>query len=106
MATNGFVLWCWRSEAARKRGIYFPKGLELPEGSLAAQPSMILDDPSRGITLDQTVWGRPSDVREMAIHADRYEMTISLLVFEEPERLDFHPDPEVEDTLDRFLQRP
>lgn len=105
VATNGFVLWCWRSDAARKRGIYFPKGLELPEGSLAAQPGMIPDDPSRGITLDRTVWGRLSGVREMAIHADRYEMTISLLVFEELETPDFHPDPEVEDTLNRLLQR-
>ena len=55
-----------------------------------------------GVNLPPGVWGtRPTC--EVAIFADRYEMTISLLVFEAP---DFIPmefmDEEVEDSFDRF----
>ncbi|MBB4642952.1 ImmA/IrrE family metallo-endopeptidase [Rhizorhapis suberifaciens] len=105
VATNGFVLWCWRSPLAKKRGIYFPSGMELPAGSLAAQPGLILSEVERGIMLDRSVWGGGSDVREMAIFADRYEMTISLLVFD-GEAYGYAPwdlDGEAEeDTFDRF----
>lgn len=83
VATNGFVLWCWRSTSAKKRRIYYQSGMELPLESLAMQPGLILPDPHRGVMLDRSVWGGVSDAREMAIFADRYEMTISLLVFDD-----------------------
>ena len=102
VATNGFVLWCWRSASAKKRGIYFPKGMELPAASHAAQPGLILPDPMRGTMLDRQVWGGSTDVREMAIFADRYEMTISLLVFDDADGGYDDWEVEEEDTFDQF----
>lgn len=104
VATNGFVLWCWRSTSAKKRRIYYPSGTELPVGSLATQPGLILPDPHRGIMLDRGVWGSASDVREMTIFADRYEMTISLLVFNDVEEgcTFWDQEPDDEDTFDRL----
>lgn len=100
VATNGFINWCSRSRAAQRAGIFFPQGMELPEGSVAAVGESAASD--LGVNLPSGVWGtRPT--REVAIFADRYEMTISLLVFEAP---DFIPmefmDEEVEDSFDRF----
>lgn len=102
VATNGFVLWCWRSASARKRRIYFEAGKELPAASLAAQPGMASLHADRGIRLDRTVWGALFDTREMAIVADRYEMTVSLLVFDEVDGGDDEDGPPEEDTVDFF----
>ena len=102
VATNGFVLWCWRSASARKQRIYFEAGMELPSASLAVQPGMALLHADRGIRLDRTVWGTPSDVREMAIVADQYEMTISLLILDDVEGDDDGDEPTEEDTVDFF----
>ncbi|CAM3305956.1 MULTISPECIES: ImmA/IrrE family metallo-endopeptidase [Sphingomonadaceae] len=106
VATNGFVLWCWRSTSAKKRRLYYPSGMELPAGSLATRPMLILPDPDRGTMLDRSVWGGVSDVREMAIFADRYEMTISLLVFDDAEdsRTSWEQESDEEDAFDRFTQ--
>jgi hypothetical protein len=104
VATNGFVLWCRRSESAQKRRIFFSHGVELPTGSLAAQPGLILPDVDRGLELDRSVWGASTDVREMTIFADRYEMTISLLIFEDADGGYNDWPEEVEDTFDRFTR--
>jgi hypothetical protein len=102
VATNGFVLWCRRSAAAQRARIYFPSGLELPAGSLAAQGESALS--AKGADLPPGVWWN-LPTREVAIFADHYEMTISLLVFED---LDVLPDgwneEEVEDAFDRFIR--
>ncbi|MFB9047283.1 ImmA/IrrE family metallo-endopeptidase [Sphingobium indicum] len=83
VATNGFVLWCWRSKAAKRRRIYFERGMPLPAASWAANPHLVAS-PS-GLALPKNVWSSRSDAREMAIFADSYEMTISLVVFGEEE---------------------
>ena len=108
VATNGFVLWCWRSAAAKGRRIYFERGMELPAASLAAQPGLVLPNADYGIQLDRSVWGASSDVREMAIFADRYEMTISLLIFDDVESYGEEAEGQEEDAVDffnRFSQR-
>jgi hypothetical protein len=102
VATNGFVLWCWRSSSARKRGIFFGQGMELPVDSLAGQPGLLVPDCNRGITLDGKVWGASTQVREMAIFADRYEMTISLLIFDDADGGYDDWQQQEEDTFDRF----
>ena len=104
-AINGFVLWCWRSKAAKRRGIFFPTGMERPAASWAATPGLV--GSSAGISLAPNVWPVASDVREMAIFADRYEMTISLLVFAEAARQPREWDEEEpeEDSYDRFTRR-
>ncbi|WOF41720.1 ImmA/IrrE family metallo-endopeptidase [Sphingopyxis indica] len=81
VATNGFILWCWRSKAAKRRGIYFERGTPLPAKSWAANPTRVAG--ANGIELPRNVWSPRSEAREMAIFADRYEMTISLVVFGE-----------------------
>jgi hypothetical protein len=104
VATNGFVLWGRRSAAAGRARIFFPSGMELPRGSLAAG-SGGSSPPSEGQDLPPGVWwNRP--VREVAIFADHYEMTISLLIFEDHGVLpDGWEDDKVEDTVDRFALR-
>lgn len=104
VATNGFVLWGRRSAAACRARIFFPSGMELPRGSLAAG-SGGSSPPPEGQDLPPGVWwNRP--VREVAIFADHYEMTISLLIFEDHGVLpDGWEDDEVEDTVDRFALR-
>lgn len=103
-AINGFVLWCWRSKAAKRRRIFFQKGMELPAASWAANPNMVAS--SAGVSLAPNVWPVASETREMAIFADRYEMTISLLVFDKADSrgADWNSEAE-EDTYDRFMRR-
>lgn len=103
VATNGYVLWCRRSASAKRTGIFFPQGMELPIGSVAAEGHLNTDP--AGVTLAPGVWSPDRSVREMAIFADRYEMTISLLVFEDTGAMPSGwEDEEVEDTFDRFTR--
>lgn len=83
VAVNGFILWCWRSQDAKRRRIYFGRGMPLPGESWAANPA--LQATEKGILLPRRTWSERSEAREMAIFADRYEMTISLIVFGEEE---------------------
>ncbi len=102
VATNGYVLWCRRSAAAGRQRIYFPCGMELPPGSLAADGGRSLLSDGEGVNLAPGIWSnRPT--REVAIFADHYEMTISLLVFEDLGALpNGWEDEVVEDAFDRF----
>lgn len=101
VATNGFVFWANRSKAAHRSRIYFQRGMELPDRSLAGSGCRLGAE-----TPDQAfgpgIWGnRP--VREIAIFADHYEMTISLLIFEDDDTMpDGWEDEEVPDTFDHF----
>lgn len=79
VATNGFVLWCRASDAARQRRVYFGKGTPIPFGSLAARPIEAAAAPAEGRILPRGVWSPLWSCREMAILADQYEMTISLI---------------------------
>jgi hypothetical protein len=103
-AVNGFVLWCWRSKAAKRQRIFFERGMPLPAGSRAASPALSLTATSAGVKLPQNVWPVSGESREMVIFADRYEMTISLVVFEKQSwrGADWQDEPE-EDVFDRFL---
>lgn len=103
-AVNGFVLWCWRSKAAKRQRIFFERGMPLPPGSWAANPALSLTATSEGVRLPQNVWPVSGESREMAIFADRYEMTISLLVFEKQSwrGAEWEDEPE-QDVFDRFL---
>jgi len=100
VAENGYVVWARPSAAARRARIYFPNGMELPPGSLAADGDRLLS--AEGVNLSSGIWwNRPT--REVAIFADKYEMTISLLVFEELGVLpDGWEEEDVEDAFDRF----
>ncbi len=103
VATNGFIKWFKRSAAAEKARLFFPPGTELHPSSVAASGDQA--SASTGVNLPAGVWADRA-VREVAIFADKYEMTISLLVFE---KRDFSPsgwDADDEgDVLDRFRSR-
>lgn len=100
VATNGFICWCSRSAAAAKAGVFYRSGTELPAASIAA----LGDHAQRneGTTLAAGTWG-DGPVREIAIFADHYEMTISLLIFDHDRmRGDGWNEEHVEDSVDRF----
>lgn len=102
VAENGFILWSRQSAAARRARIFFPSGMELPAGSVAARGDQV--GAACGTDLAPGIWGDLA-VREIAIFADQYEMTISLLVFEESGILpDGWEDEPVEDSYDRFTR--
>ena len=82
VATSGFVSWCFRSKAAQRARIFFPAGMELPTASIAAR-GCVPANHALGETLAPGIWWKNRGVREMTITADHYEMTISLLVFEQ-----------------------
>lgn len=87
-ARDGMVLWWRASDSARR--LAFPNirsGMELPAASLAASPSAVAVSPQDfrlGVVHGPGVWLPGVEVREMAIMSDRYDMTISLLVFDVP----------------------
>lgn len=100
VATNGFICWCSRSAAAAKAGVFYRSGTELPAASIAALGDQA--QRNEGTTLTAGVWSdRPA--REIAIFADHYEMTISLLIFDHDRmRGDGWNEEHVEDAVDRF----
>lgn len=100
-ATNGFVLWNWRSKRARQRGIWFDRGSELPQDAWAASPSLVVKD-THGIQHDEGVWHDQEPVREVAIIAPRHEMTISILIYEDYKTLDGIEGEAEGDTDDYF----
>jgi len=103
-ATNGFVLWCWRSARAQQRGLWFPQGMELHEESWAAKPDLMVAD-ALGLEHEAGTWHDTMTARELAIFAPRHEMTISLLTFEDGQSDSGWGEEPVEDSYDRFLAR-
>ncbi len=102
---DGFVDWARSSESLFKSGIYLkPKQqiIELPAASLAAQKNKFFDNES-GEAFDAGVWPFNEAVKEMTILADSYDMTISLLLFDDyaPHRI-FEDAPPEEDAFDHF----
>jgi len=104
VATNGFVLWCMRSKRAARSRLFYPSGMPLPPRSLAAQPQLALKAPSEGLELPAGVWSSTGHCREMAIFADRYEMTISLIEFYDLTPPWFEDEEPIEDAFDRFTK--
>lgn len=101
-ATNGFVSWSWRSVRAKRRGLWFRTGMELPEVAWAASPNSNVSDP-RGMEHDAGAWHDSLSAREIAIFAPRHEMTVSVLIFEDENPDSGWHDEPVEDSYDRFI---
>lgn len=100
VATNGFVKWFRRSAAGEKAGLFFMPGSPLPADSIGSLGG--LAQRSDGTRLPAGVWNNQS-VREIAIFADQYEMTISLLIFDHDRmRGDGWIEETVGDSFDRF----
>jgi IrrE N-terminal-like domain len=80
-ARDGFILWGRSSEVARRSGLSFAAGSELPSGSVAASRTAT-DVTSHGSDLPLGVWNSDEGVREMTIFADEYDVSYSLVVFD------------------------
>jgi hypothetical protein len=83
LAREGFVLWSWSSEAAFRSGLFFKTvgrpPLEVPPASLAAMVPTGLD----GCVAErhpEEVWF-PEECRELILPSERYDFSISLLLF-------------------------
>lgn len=84
VSREGFMLWASASEVAYKNFIYFKtKGLTVPVPALSLAARGIASD--QGETLPAGVWWPDRAVTEMTIIADKYDFTISLLVFHDRE---------------------
>ena len=105
---DGFIDWVWSSERLRKSGVFLqPKKeiIELPAQSLAAKNDPLIDS-LRGITYEPGIWPFKEEVREMTVHADTYDMTITLLIFPQhaPPQWDQKEEESREfDTYDKFV---
>ena len=105
VSRDGYVLWSWSSESARRSGnVIRTSGspVELPFDSIAANPST----KGRGRSVFQDnggVWFY-EPVEEQTIFSDNYDFVISLLTLEEI--MVDHGEEEVEaDLVDRFVTR-
>lgn len=102
VSRDGFILWAKSSGPALRSGAFFrTKGppIEVPRGSLAAQPGLVAD-PRLGLRLPPHTWFG-EEVREMAIHSEQYDFAISLLLL--GDRGGYRDEEsEIEDTFDRF----
>lgn len=96
VSRDGYVDWSRSSQAAWRTGAYLAtrSGLlvEVPPMSLAARPDEVAD-PRDGLRLGADVWfGSPST--EMAVVADAYDFTMSLVVLEDPPDRDWSDEDE------------
>jgi len=102
---DGFILWSRSSDSAFRSYVFYRKGKPLPAGSVAMRPDLAVQDQGLGVELPAGVWGA-EPVREITIFADRYDLTISLLVL--PKRpvfsVGFEEEP-APDTLDLMNSR-
>lgn len=77
---DGFVLWSRASDSAYRSGVFYKKGTPLPDASIAAQRNRAAAAEASGTELPPGTWRADEPVREMTIFADRYDLTISLLL--------------------------
>ena len=81
VSRDQFILWSRSSNPAFSSYIYFRSGTPVPERSLTyhsrAEPRQAMD----GFNIPAGVWHPNAPVKEYLIISDRYDMTITLLVF-------------------------
>ena len=105
---DGFIDWTRCSEPLIKSGIYLqPKKhvIELPAQSLAAKNDPEFDNLT-GDSHETGIWPFKEEVREMTVHADTYDMTITLLLFPKHVQAGWKQDEEEPgefDTYDNFM---
>ena len=105
VARDGFMLWSWSSDIARKTGALFRTSgepIEIPTASLAATHDQLVDSRA-GIDHGPGIW-LAEPVHEMTIFSEQYDFTISLLLLEDRDRYIPIEQPE-EDTFDRFIRQ-
>lgn len=108
VSRDGYILWARSSEPALRSGAYFKTSngpIEIPALSLAANPSEFLGGQGEQ-KHDSGIWfGEP--VKELALYAEQYDFTVSLLMMEnEAPRRSFGAEDDEPDTFDRFAPKP
>lgn len=107
VSNDGFIRWARSSEAARKTGLYYKTRnrppIEIPAASLAAQRSLIAGhageaDHDRGVWLNQPC-------KEYVLFSDQYDLTISLLHFDDAPIWSERSEEPEQDTYDRMVNR-
>jgi hypothetical protein len=87
MGREGMLHW-WKASGSAKRYTFdaLQVGMELPSDSFAVNPSIALSttDYRSGVEHPEGVWPMKLPVREMAVLSDRYDMSLSLLIFDTP----------------------
>jgi len=101
-AREGLVLWSRASDSARSIAWKFRFGAEIPTASLAVQPAQAVSREVFRLGLEQEagVWAPGLTAREMTIISDRYDMTLSLVIFQASRNV-FHADEPDDDMTTR-----
>lgn len=105
VSRDGYILWCKPSKPALRTGAFYRTStgpIEIPARSLAATQDRLIDG-RIGVDLPAGVWFN-EEVREMTVFADQYDFAISLLMLPEEHALQWHQEPEIRDTYDRFIE--
>ena len=103
VSRDGFILWARSSEPALKTGAFFrtSKGpIETPSTSSASQPGLLVEGKG-AIDHVRNVWF-PEPVRELALFAEHYDFTVSLLLLDDHAPF-LAPNSEEPDTYDKFV---
>ncbi|QIA21776.1 ImmA/IrrE family metallo-endopeptidase [Mesorhizobium sp. AA22] len=108
VSRDGFILWSRASAAAHRSGAFFRTSnvtVPVPDNSLAANTQNLVG--GRGdVDHRAGVW-LADPVREMTIHAEQYDFSISLLTLDDATPRFTQPDEEREpDASDRFAAKP
>lgn len=105
VARDGFAQWGRASEAAYKSGIFVRSGMEIPEHSLAGRGRSAVDGLSGAADHPIGVWtfnGRSEPARELTIFSERFDISISLLQFEDGAGSAGFEENDTRDTVDHF----
>jgi Zn-dependent peptidase ImmA (M78 family) len=84
VSRDGYILWSCSSEPAFKSGVYFKIAnmppVPLPDFSYASQRRITIDNKAE-IQHKEGIWWKNEPVKEMTMFSDKYDLTISLLLF-------------------------
>jgi hypothetical protein len=105
VSRDGFVLWARSSKSALKSGLFFKTSgrapIPVPISSLASN-RQFLSSQTNEIHHGRDVWF-PEECDEIVLFSDSYDLTLSLLHFEE-RVWSFEEEPDADDCFDRMTQ--
>jgi hypothetical protein len=108
VARDGFALWGRASRAAFRSGIFVRSGMEIPEKSLAGMgQGGSLAMTGRPTSLPAGIWtfARGSEpVKELTFIAERLDVSLTILQFEQDGGYRLEEDEEPWDSFDQFVR--
>lgn len=97
VAREGFICWSYPSESARKRGVYLPHAMPVPQVSLD-NLAKVVDVRNHTTRVSAGVWHPTLEAQESAILSDQFDMVIFLVKFPLANLVE-HDEEEVEDSF-------